>query len=67
MEREEIVRDLHGQIESLARLHILHGLHHSAGFAQHRERIMQTVSRHSIDTRRELDPMVLLLYRRYCD
>ena len=65
MEREEIIRDLHGQIENLARLHVRHGLHESEGFREHRERIRETISENKIDVRRELDPMVGLLYRRY--
>lgn len=67
MEREEIIRDLHGQIENLARLHVHHGLHRSEGFQRYRERITETISKHKIDVRKELDPMVGLLYRRYFD
>ena len=67
MERKEIIRDLHGQIENLARLHVRHGLHDSEGFQKHRERIRETISENKIDVRRELDPMVGLLYRRYFD
>lgn len=67
MEREEIIRDLHGQIESLARLHIHHGLQQSEGFQRHRERIKRIIGENQVDVRRELDPMVGLLYRRYFD
>ena len=67
MEREEVIRDLHGQIECLARLHIHHGLYHSEGFRRRREHVRQMVREHNVDVRTELDPMVGLLYRRYFD
>ena len=56
MERELVIRDLHEQIENLARLH-----------RAHRERIRKYIAEHNIDVRKELDPMVGLLYRRYFD
>ena len=65
MEREEIIQNLHGQIENMCRLHIRYGLHESEGFRRHREEISRTVREHKIDVRRELDPMVGLIYRRY--
>lgn len=67
MERELVIRDLHEQIENLARLHIRHGLYHSEGFRLHREHIRKFIAEHDIDVRKELDPMVGLLYRRYFD
>lgn len=67
MEREKIIRDLHGQIENLTMLHIRHGLYDSEGFRRHREAIRRTVQEHNIDVRRELKPEVQLLYRRYFD
>ena len=67
MERELVIRDLHEQIENLARLHIRHGLYHSEGFRLHREHIRSFIAEHNIDVRKELDPMVGLLYRRYVD
>ena len=67
MERETVIRDLHEQIENLARLHIRHGLYHSEGFRLHREHIRKFIAEHDIDVRKELDPMVGLLYRRYFD
>ena len=65
MDRELIIRNLHGQIEGLASLHIRHGMQHSEGFQRRRERIRQIISENGIDVRRELDPMIVLLYRRY--
>ena len=67
MERELVIRDLHEQIENLARLHIRHGLYHSEGFRLHREPVRGFIAEHNIDVRKELDPMVGLLYRRYFD
>ncbi len=67
MERETVIRDLNEQIENLVRLHIRHGLYHSEGFRLHRERIRKYITEHDIDVRKELDPMVGLLYRRYFD
>ena len=67
MERELVIRDLHEQIENLARLHIRHGLSHSEVFRLHREHIRSFIAEHNIDVRKELDPMVGLLYRRYFD
>ena len=65
MEREEIIRDLQGQIENMCRLHIRYGLHESEGFRRHKEAVNKAVREHMIDVRRELDPMIGLLYRRY--
>lgn len=67
MEREAVIRDLHEQIENLARLHIRHGLYHSEGFRLRREHVRRIIAEHNIDVRKELDPMVGLLYRRYFD
>ncbi len=67
MERENAIRELQEQIESMARLHIRHGLYHSEGFRLHREHIRKFIAEHDIDVRKELDPIVGLLYRRYFD
>ena len=77
MEREEIIQDLHVQIpsasgammgiESMARLHVRHGLYHSEGFRKRREHVRKMIREHNVDVRKELDPMVGLLYRRYFD
>ncbi len=66
-EREEMIRDLNRQIESLARLHIQHGLYHSEGFRQQKEHVLRTVREHKVNVRKELDPQIGLLYRRYFD
>ncbi len=67
MERLNAIREVHEQIESMARLHLRHGLYHSEGFRRSRERVKRIIREHGIDVRRELDPMVGLLYRRYFD
>ena len=41
MERQEIIRDVHKQIENLARLHVQYGLYHTDGFRAHKEQIRQ--------------------------
>ncbi len=67
MERENAIRELQEQIESMARLHIRHGLYHSEGFRRRREQVKRIIWEHNIDVKNELDPMVGLLYRRYFD
>ena len=67
MEREEIIKDLHMQIESMARLHVRHGLYDSEGFRRRREHVRKLIRDNNVDIRKELDPMVGLLYRRYFD
>ncbi len=67
MSRETIIQDLHGQIETLTRLHILHGLDKTEHFQSHKDNISEYVTKHSIDIRSELDPVSRNLYRRYFD
>ena len=67
MERESIIRDLHVQIETLARLHIQHGLEKTEHFQNRKDSISEYVAQHGIDVRRELDPVSRNLYRRYFD
>ena len=67
MERELVIRELNEQIESLAKLHIRHGLYHSEGFRAHKARVRAMITEHKVDVRKELDPEVGLLYRRYFD
>ena len=67
MERERIIRDLHGQIETLTRLHIQYGLEKTEHFQSQKESISEYVSKHDIDVRSELDPVSRNLYRRYFD
>ena len=65
MERESIIQDLHGQIETLTRLHIQYGLDKTEHFQNHKAAITEYVSQHDIDVRSELDPVSRNLYRRY--
>lgn len=67
MERESIIQDLHGQIETLTRLHIQYGLEKTAHFQNRKESISEFITRHDIDVRNELDPVSRNLYRRYFD
>ena len=67
MKREEAIRELHDMIESMARLHIWHGLYHSKGFQKSREAIRKLIQEHNVDVRKELAPEVATLYRRYFD
>ncbi len=65
MERETIIQGLNREIESLTRLHIQYGLHHTRGFESQKESVERYIREHEIDLRRELDPLMLNLYRRY--
>jgi len=67
MERQEMIRDLNQQIESLARLHLRHGLYDSEGFRLQRERVERLVREHRVNVRQELDPQIRMLYKRYFD
>ena len=58
MEREEIIKDLHMQIESMARLHVRHGLYDSEGFRRRREHVRKLIRDNNVDVRRELDPVL---------
>jgi len=67
MERESAIKEVHDQIECMARLHLLHGLYQSEGFRQSRERVSRLIREHSVDVKKELSPQVGMLYRRYFD
>ena len=67
MEREKAIRDLHRQIEGLARLHTRHGLYHSEGFRAQKEQVKNLIREHKVNVRKELDPQVRMLYIRYFD
>lgn len=65
MERQTVIHNLNEEIETLARLHIQYGLQRTPGFARQKEDIARLVRDHEVDIRRELEPHVLNLYRRY--
>lgn len=67
MERQKMIRELNQQIESLASLHLRHGLYDSEGFRLQRERVERLVHENRVNVRKELEPQVLMLYRRYFD
>lgn len=65
MERQAVIHDLSAEIETLARLHIQHGLHQTQGFAKQKRHIEKLIQDHEVNLKKELDPLVLNLYRRY--
>ena len=65
MEREYIIADLNGQIETLTRLHIQHRLEKTPQFQRRKASIENLIAANKIDVRNELDPVTKLLYRRY--
>ena len=65
MNREHIIENLNGQIETLTRLHIQHGLEKTEHFQAQKDTISDYVNKHGIDVRNELDPVSRNLYRRY--
>ena len=65
MERQAVINDLSREIETLTRLHIQHGLHRTKGFANQKSNIEKLIQDNDINLKKELDPLVLNLYRRY--
>ena len=65
MSREIIIGDLSDRIETLARLHIQHGLYETEGFRAQHSSISKLIHEHQIDVNNELDPLSLYFYRRY--
>lgn len=67
MERKAAIQEVNDRIESMARLHLLHGLYQSEGFRQSKERVARLIREHGVDVKTELSPQVGMLYRRYFD
>ena len=65
MERQTVINTLNTEIETLARLHIQHGLQKTPAFARRKDGIAKLVREHEVDIRRELEPQFFNLYRRY--
>ena len=65
MERQAVIRNLSREIETLARLHIQHGLHHTKGFANQKISIEKLIQDNEVNLKKELDPLTLHLYHRY--
>ena len=64
MDREAAICDLHAEVEALIRLH-QHGLYDSCGYQARRKRIHELIEEYDIDIKKVLDPVTLILYRRY--
>ena len=64
MDREAAVRDVSSEVEALIRLH-QHGLYNSSGYQARRRKMEELIREYGIDLRKELDPVTLILYRRY--
>ncbi len=64
-DHENAIRSLHSEIETLAKLHIQHGLHKTAGFSRQKRKIEALIEENEINLKQELDPLTLNLYRRY--
>ena len=67
MERNKAIKEVHDHIESMARLHLLHGLYHSEGIRKSKENVTRVIYEHRVDVKKELSPHVSMLYRRYFD
>ena len=67
MERKAAIQEVHEDIESMARLHLLYGLYHSEGFRKSKENVERLIREHGVDVRTELSPQAGMLYRRYFD
>ena len=65
MERNIVLNQLAGEIERLAKMHILYGLDRTAQFEAQKERIEQFILSQRINVRTELDPISRNLYGRY--
>ncbi len=66
MNREITPVNLHGEIETLIRLH-QHGLFNSNGYQARKRRIKDYVRENKVDMMRELEPVTYVLYRRYLE
>ena len=65
MERQIVIRHLSAEIETLARLHIQHGLYRTQGFTRQKKSIEKLIEDYEVNPKQELDPLTLHLYRRY--
>lgn len=66
MDRSMTVQELHGEVHALITLH-QKGLYSSRGYQERKRKIKEFIQRNKIDLRAELDPISLILYRRYID
>ncbi len=66
MNREAAVRSVHREVEALSRLH-QHGLYNSTGYQARKQDVKERIRELGIDVMTELDPVTLILYRRYLE
>ncbi len=65
MQRNVYLDQLAGEIERLAKMHILYGLDRTQQFAEQKDKISKLILSHRINVRAELDPISRNLYSRY--
>ncbi len=65
MERQAVIENISREIQTLARLHIQHGLHRTKGFAAQKSSIERLIRDNDVNLKKELDPLMRLLYHRY--
>ena len=67
MERESVLKDLSHQIENLSRLQPQYRLHRTGDFDKLRLNIRCGIQANNVNVRREFEPYIYNLYRRYFD
>ncbi|MBQ6482533.1 MAG: hypothetical protein IJI45_15595 [Anaerolineaceae bacterium] len=67
MEREIAIRDVNHRIENLAKLHPQYRIQKSEEYNSVKRDISDAIRINGINVRKELDPHVYNLYRRYFD
>ena len=65
MERENALKALPGEIEMLAKMHILYGMQFTAPFEAQKKKVEKLVADCRINPNHDLDPISRNLYRRY--
>ena len=65
MERECALKALPGEIEMLAKMHILYGMLFTAPFDAQKQKVIRLVADFRINPNHDLDPVSRNLYRRY--
>ena len=67
MEQQKHIQTLVGEIEGLARMHIVYGQINTDAFQKKQRQIRKMMLEHHINWRNDLDPITRNLYRRYFD
>ena len=65
MQRNVYLDQLAGEIERLAKMHILYGLDRTPQFTEQKDKISKLILAQKINVRSELDPISRNLYGRY--